>query len=48
MLNGLLRFQYAFYANSVLRDVLLPTSLVSIGYGAFYACQKLTAISIPT
>jgi hypothetical protein len=26
----------------------VPTSLTSIGYGVFYYCQKLTAITIPT
>jgi hypothetical protein len=48
LLNGRLRFQDAFSANSVLSEVLLSTSLTSMSYGVFYYCQKLTAIAIPT
>lgn len=40
--------QYSFTSNSVLQEIILPDSILSIGTGAFQYCTALQSISLPT
>ncbi len=35
-------------SSSQINSIKLPTSITSIGYGAFYQCYKLTSVTIPS
>jgi len=38
---------YRAFDNSAITSVVIPNSVTSIGYGAFYGCSALTSIVIP-
>eukprot|EP01035_Chromulina_nebulosa_P039402 gene39402-53273_t len=40
--------EYHAFESSGLVDLVISTSVTSIGNGAFYSCYKLTAIVLPT
>ena len=40
--------QFAFFENTLLISVTLPTSLAQISFGAFQQCTSLTVVVIPT
>jgi len=46
--NGIERISDFAYARSSITSLTLPQGIESIGYGAFYHCDKLEEISIPS